>query len=343
VRLYDDAVAARMHALICRNIHSTPALWVGELPARKIQRRPEAVGAGPAEILGRLKAKLADLLGFDEREIDVSRPVRDYGIDSISVIQLLAHSGGRQPSCSPKTFSTTLRSRHWRPILPGPGQATELPLQRLAPKRSRPARSARNRPCKTTAAMAPAGTASRPAVLLPPLNMSHNAWTQQVAFLRRHGYAPHIPIYPAISITGCMEGRSIPRRWSTRSSTTSGASSGRARADAGVVAGRLLFARRRREMAAAHLGDGAGQHRGSVRRRRLRQDHRPTPRTRSQCRLLDIVLKPGSNIATRWALARPWTCSSTTMACSPTLTWSTPCRASRAHADRPRPPRCRRW
>jgi len=74
---------------------------VGELPAANTTTARSCRG-GACGNLGRLKAKLADLLGFDEREIDVSRPVRDLRIDSISVIQLAAQFGRAAAELQPQ-------------------------------------------------------------------------------------------------------------------------------------------------------------------------------------------------------------------------------------------------
>jgi len=177
--------------------------------------------------------------------------------------------------------------------------------------------------------MAPAGTQGRPAVLLPPLNMSHNAWTQQSRFCGGTDMRRTFQSIPAISITGCMEGRSIPRRWSTRSSTTSGASSGARRADAGGRWAAAFSLGRRREMAAAHLAMVLVTPRLGSTATSSARNHRPTPRTRSQCRLPRHRAQAGSNIVDQVGAGATMDVLQHYYGMLATLTWSTPCRASR--------------
>lgn len=136
-------------------------------------------------ILDSLKSDLARLLGFDQADIDTSRSLRDYGVDSISLIELLSQLGGGASRMQPHDVFDF-------PSIAALAEALE-DLQPVSPVASR------------EGVIAPVGRSpmtwtqtgqGRAIILLPPLNMSTQVWMQQVNALTRQGFALHIPSYP---------------------------------------------------------------------------------------------------------------------------------------------------
>ncbi|MNQ84202.1 2-hydroxymuconate semialdehyde hydrolase [compost metagenome] len=135
------------------------------------------------------------MLGFDQADIDISRSLRDYGVDSISLIELLSRLGAGASRMQPHDVFDF-------PSIAALAQALEE-LPPVSPVASR------------EDAVAPVGRSpmtwtqtgqGRAIVLLPPLNMSAQAWMQQVNVLTRQGFALHIPSYPGHQDTSLDEG-----------------------------------------------------------------------------------------------------------------------------------------
>lgn len=169
--------------------------WVGtELIA---VQAPVAISSPRrGDVLDTLKSDLARLLGFDQADIDTSRSLRDYGVDSISLIELLSRLGAGASRMQPHDVFDFASIAALAQAL------EELPA--VSPVASR------------EDAVAPVGRSpmtwtqtgqGRAIVLLPPLNMSAQAWMQQVNVLTRGGFALHIPSYPGHQGTPLDEGR----------------------------------------------------------------------------------------------------------------------------------------
>lgn len=134
------------------------------------------------DTLQRLRGGLAQLLGFDETDIDTQRSLQDYGVDSISLIQLLARFGPKASQMQP----------HDAFDLPSIAALAQV-LQEGAPTSTVDAQVHGNVGLSMHWSQIGQG---RGIVLLPPLNMSALAWMQQVNVLTRQGFALHIPSYP---------------------------------------------------------------------------------------------------------------------------------------------------
>lgn len=201
VVLYAPTVVARtFHLPLPKYPFDRKAYWVATAPPATPAPVPPALDA--TAVLVRLQHKLAELLGFEPAEIDAARPLRDYGIDSISVIQLLAQFGPAGTQMQPHDIfdypslarlsqdlaqrgatthgAVTPSTAALRPDMPSVAPVAAPALVRA------PGLLQWQRTC----------TQGRPILLLPPLNMSEKAWIQQVGFLQRQGFAPRIAIYP---------------------------------------------------------------------------------------------------------------------------------------------------
>ncbi|VVN53885.1 Putative aminoacrylate hydrolase RutD [Pseudomonas fluorescens] len=155
--------------------------WAGgELEAAPVQVLKCDLPQG--DTLQRLRGGLAQLLGFDETDIDTQRSLQDYGVDSISLIQLLARFGPKASQMQPHDVFD----------LPSIAALAQV-LQEGAPTSPVDAQVHGNVGLSMHWSQIGQG---RGIVLLPPLNMSALAWMQQVNVLTRQGFALHIPSYP---------------------------------------------------------------------------------------------------------------------------------------------------
>lgn len=190
VPLYDNEVVACAPRLdLPKYPFDRKSYWVGAFAPGPSEPSTPTV-SGPSNVLAQLKTNLADLLGFSERDIDVTLPLRDYGVDSISVLQLLAQfdgGAGLQPQdifnyVSLEAFANDLARR--------------MSAETVHNARSGVATTAVVRERRRLLQWQKPGQSGQPILLLPPLNMSVNAWSQQIPALIQQGYAPHIAIYP---------------------------------------------------------------------------------------------------------------------------------------------------
>lgn len=169
--------------------------WVGtELIAAQVAVATPHSPRG--NTLQTLKIDLARLLGFDQADIDTNRSLRDYGVDSISLIELLGRLGGAASQMQPHDVFDF-------PSIAALAHAVEG-LQ--SDSTVAPGRDALTPVGRTPMAWAQTGQ-GRAILLLPPLNMSAQAWKQQVNVLTRQGFALHIPSYPGHQGTALDEGR----------------------------------------------------------------------------------------------------------------------------------------
>ncbi|MHC8320612.1 alpha/beta fold hydrolase [Pseudomonas sp. GB2N2] len=169
--------------------------WVGtELIAAQVPVSTSSPRQG--NVLDTLKSDLALLLGFDQADIDTSRSLRDYGVDSISLIELLSRLGAGASRMQPHdvfdfasiaALSEALEGLQPDSIVASWADAV-VPVGRLPMTWTQTGQG-------------------RAIVLLPPLNMSAQAWMQQVNVLTRQGFALHIPSYPGHQGTPLDEGR----------------------------------------------------------------------------------------------------------------------------------------
>jgi acyl transferase domain-containing protein len=186
--------------------------WIGDAPCARNPSIAGQVDDGHAMLVSVLKRKLGETLGFAPSDIDAQRPMRDFGIDSITIIQMLAELGPAAARLQPHdvfeypsldAFARDLAMRANEIDAQGPVSAT--------PTTRRPAMAA------SLLRWHRAGAGNgRPILLLPPLNMSVDAWSQQTGFLRRLGWAPHIPLYPGHEdnpmTDAALDGAAIDRR-----------------------------------------------------------------------------------------------------------------------------------
>lgn len=187
--------------------------WIGDAPERTQAAAGVRDDGGRAALLAVLIGKLAETLGFELSDIDPGRPMRDFGIDSITVIQMLAELGPAASRLQPHdVFEYPSLDALARDLSNDPSKAG------FAGTATTP--STARAPSRTDAPLlrwrSPAGGSGRPVLLLPPLNMSDEAWSQQIGFLRRLGWAPHIPLYPGHGdnpmTDAAVEGGAIHRR-----------------------------------------------------------------------------------------------------------------------------------
>jgi 3-oxoacyl-(acyl-carrier-protein) synthase/pimeloyl-ACP methyl ester carboxylesterase len=162
--------------------------WVGIVPAAPPQLAAE-VAPDHMRMLETLKLRLAEALGFAVEDIDASCAMRDFGIDSITIIQMLAQLGPVAARMQPHdVFDYPSLEAFARDLV-------THDAQRPSPQ-TKAARIAR----ATTQSLLRWRNAGdgrgRPVLLLPPLNMGDDAWCRQINFLRRIGMAPQIAVYP---------------------------------------------------------------------------------------------------------------------------------------------------
>lgn len=162
--------------------------WIGPPPEAGVASIGTAT-PGFAPILDLLTQRLAESLGFTIDQIDPRRPVRDFGADSLTIIQMLAQLGPVAARMQPHDiFDYPSLEALAQDIAAGDG----APAPALAaPARTRPVASRSLLQWRDLG-----GDGDRPVLLLPPLNMGDDAWYRQSAYLRRLGFSPRVAIYP---------------------------------------------------------------------------------------------------------------------------------------------------
>ncbi|PCR96224.1 hypothetical protein CP336_11690 [Pseudomonas fluorescens] len=194
--LYSNAQAARYPRIELPGYpFDRKSYWVGTelIAAQAAVARPDSPRGN---VLQALKSDLARLLGFDEADIDTNRSLRDYGVDSISLIELLGRMGAGASRMQPHDVFDF-------PSIAALAEAVE----RLQTESTVALGRDVDRPMGRTPMTWTQTGQGRAILLLPPLNMSAQAWMQQVNVLTRQGFALHIPSYPGHQGTPLDEGR----------------------------------------------------------------------------------------------------------------------------------------
>jgi 3-oxoacyl-(acyl-carrier-protein) synthase/pimeloyl-ACP methyl ester carboxylesterase/acyl carrier protein len=146
------------------------------------------------KIMNIIKERIAEILGFDISEINVEKSLFDYGIDSLSVIQVLMPF---------KEFMDNYNIQKLFEIESIDQLVNEIVLiksSNQAPLNNKNETGNQLREVKLTLQSSLKWLCSqnlgKAILLLPPLNTNHFVWIQQQKFLIKKGYKIYIPIYP---------------------------------------------------------------------------------------------------------------------------------------------------
>jgi 3-oxoacyl-(acyl-carrier-protein) synthase/pimeloyl-ACP methyl ester carboxylesterase/aryl carrier-like protein len=194
--LYDNALMAKaLKVDLPLYSFERKSYWAGTPAAHQSTKPGDPMPQNETATLERLKQKVAEVLGFCVHEIDVSRSLRDLGIDSLSGLKVMSEFGNAAcrirphelfayPSLESLAADLRLSELSRRPEGTGTTSISRDPIKKVKAMPGKFIQWQR---------MAETG---KPLLLLPPLNMSTKAWIQQLPLLKRNGYLPIVAIYP---------------------------------------------------------------------------------------------------------------------------------------------------
>ena len=156
-----------------------------------------------ALVLQQLKTGISELLGFEQKAIGADKPLHAFGVDSLSAIKLLAPFKGITPPFKPQDlFQYDSLTKLAKEIAKRnkPDITVPLPKPNLSKGKVTHAKQGRLHKIEgyetTGIQWLQSLGGEQPILLLPPLNISYQGWTQQFKYLERHGYQVYVPVYP---------------------------------------------------------------------------------------------------------------------------------------------------